>query len=245
MVTVKQVSELTGVSIRTLQYYDKIGLLPASSYTDAGYRKYDNAALERLEQILLFKELEFPLKDIKKILQSDNFDKSKALKQQIKLLKLKKEHVQNLIDLACAIEHTGGEYMDFTAFDTSKLEEYSEQAKKSWGETAQYKEFEEKNKDRTLPQMKEMSVQLMAIIAQFGTLKNKDTDDPAVIQQVARLQNFITENYYECTDTVLLQLGKMYACGGEFTQNINSAGGLGTAEFACKAIEAYCEKRSG
>ena len=79
MMTVSQVSELAGVSVRTLQYYDKIGLLEPSSVTEAGYRLYDDTALERLEQILLFRELEFPLKDIQAILDSPGFDREKAL----------------------------------------------------------------------------------------------------------------------------------------------------------------------
>ena len=75
MLTVHEVSKLTGVSIRTLQYYDQIGLLPPSEYTQAGYRLYDDAALEILQQILLFRELEFTLKDIKQIIQSPTFDR--------------------------------------------------------------------------------------------------------------------------------------------------------------------------
>lgn len=68
MMTVKEVSKLTGVTIRTLQYYDTIGLLPATEHTESGYRLYDDTAMERLQQILLFKELEFPLKEIKGLL---------------------------------------------------------------------------------------------------------------------------------------------------------------------------------
>ena len=90
MMTVHEVSRLTGVSIRTLQYYDRIGLLHPAGHTEAGYRLYDEAALETLQQILLFRELEFPLKDIKKIIGSPDFDRSKALGQQIELLELKK-----------------------------------------------------------------------------------------------------------------------------------------------------------
>ena len=76
MMTVNEVSKLTGVSIRALQYYDTIGLLPPAGYTEAGYRLYDDTAMERLQQILLFRELEFPLKEIKRILDSPNFDRS-------------------------------------------------------------------------------------------------------------------------------------------------------------------------
>ena len=86
MKTVHEVSRLTGVSIRTLQYYDRIGLLHPAEYTGAGYRLYDDTALEALQQILLFRELEFPLKDIQRIIRSPSFDRQKALDQQIALL---------------------------------------------------------------------------------------------------------------------------------------------------------------
>ena len=98
MMKVHEVSKLTGVSVRTLQYYDRIGLLHPSEYTGAGYRLYDDAALKTLRQILLFRELEFPLKDIQTIIQSPFFDRKKALDQQIELLQLKKERLENLID---------------------------------------------------------------------------------------------------------------------------------------------------
>ena len=93
MMTVNEVSKLTGVSIRTLQYYDTICLLKPIEYTESSYRLYDDTSLERLQQILLFKELEFPLKEIKKIIDAPNFDRNKALEQQIELLTMKKEHL--------------------------------------------------------------------------------------------------------------------------------------------------------
>ena len=126
MITVHEVSKLTGVSVRTLQYYDKIGLLHPAKYTDSGYRLYDDAALVKLQQILLFRELEFPLKDIKLIMDSPDFDYRKALEQQIDLLTLKKEHLENLLNLARGIKAIGVNKMDFTAFDTSKIDEYAE-----------------------------------------------------------------------------------------------------------------------
>ena len=100
MMTVNEVSKLTGVSIRTLQYYDTIGLLKPDGYTASGYRLYDDTALERLQQILLFKELEFPLKEIKRIIDAPDFDRDKALSQQIELLTMKKEHLEGLIAFA-------------------------------------------------------------------------------------------------------------------------------------------------
>ena len=117
MMTVKEASRLTGISIRTLQYYDKLGLLPAMR-TESGYRLYDDAALERLQQILLFRELEFPLRDIRTILDNPNFDRRKALRQQIELLTLKKQHLEDLIRLARTLQAAGGHTMQFKEFDT-------------------------------------------------------------------------------------------------------------------------------
>ena len=113
MMTVHEASKLAGVSVRTLQYYDKIGLLCPSGYTDSGYRLYDDAALEKLQQILLFRELEFPLKEIKEILSSPDFDRNRALEQQIELLTMKKEHLENLIHFARGLQSIGVRNMDF------------------------------------------------------------------------------------------------------------------------------------
>ncbi len=107
MMTVHEVSKLTGISVRTLQYYDKIGLFPPAEYTEAGYRLYDEESLARLQMILLFRELEFPLKDIKGIIDSPDFDRNKALEQQIKLLEMKKAHTENLILLAKGMKMLG------------------------------------------------------------------------------------------------------------------------------------------
>ena len=107
MMTVNEVSQLTGVSIRALHYYDQIGLLPAAGHTDSGYRLYDDAALERLQQILLFRELEFSLKDIQRILENSAFDRKMALEQQITLLTLKKQHLEALIALAEKLQKAG------------------------------------------------------------------------------------------------------------------------------------------
>ena len=241
MMTVKEVSDLTGVSIRTLHYYDQLGLLPAAGHTDSGYRLYDDAALERLQQILLFRELQFPLKDIQRILTNSAFDRRKALAQQIELLTLKKQHLESLISLAQKTLTTGGTYMDFTAFDTQKIQEYTRQAKQQWGATSAYKEFEQKTAHQTAQEAADMGSRLMEILAVFGGMQHKSPAAPAVQTQVKALQAFITEHYYTCTKEIFAQLGQMYGAGGEFTANINAAGGPGTAEFAAKAIEVYCE----
>ena len=249
MMTVNEVSKLTGVSIRTLQYYDKIGLLHPAEYTEAGYRLYDDAALETLQQILLFRELEFPLRDIKKIVESPDFDRSKALEQQIELLTLKKEHLENLIDLAKGLKLRGVRHLKFDACDTRKIDEYAAQAKAAWGTTPAYKEFEQKSKGRTREDDQNIAQGLMDIFAEFGAIKDTDlgTDkgtDPASAEAqalVKKLQDYITQHFYNCTNEILSGLGRMYAGGGDFTKNIDSYGGEGTAEFVHQAIEVYCK----
>lgn len=240
MMTVNEVSKLTGVSIRTLHYYDQIGLLHPSDITDAGYRLYDDTALERLQQILLFRELEFPLKDIKKIINDKDFDRNKALDQQIELLTLKKEHLENLIAFARGIKSTGVKNMDFKAFDTSKIDEYTKQAKQQWGDTDAYKEFEQKNKNRSKEDQAVITNGLMNLFVEFGRMMEEMPESDKVQSQVQKLQVYITEHFYQCTKEILSGLGKMYGSGGEFTENIDKAAGNGCAEFASKAIEIYC-----
>jgi DNA-binding transcriptional MerR regulator len=240
MMTVNEVSKLTGVSIRTLQYYDKIGLLHPAKYTEAGYRLYNDAALETLQQILLFRELEFPLKDIKEIISRPDFDRSKALEQQIKLLTLKKEHIENLIDLANGIKLLGVRKLKFEAFDTSKIDEYAAQAKAYWGKTPAYKEFEEKSRGRTKEEDKKIYQGMIDIFGEFGQIRNTEPSSKDAQALVKKLQDYITEHMYTCTKKILSSLGKMYAGGGDFTKNIDSYGGEGTAEFTSQAIEIYC-----
>ena len=241
MMTIHEVSKLAGVSIRTLQYYDKIGLLHPTGYTDAGYRLYDDTDLERLQHILLFRELEFPLKDIKEILNNSDFDRSKALEQQIELLTLKKEHIDNLINFALGIKMLGVKHMDFTAFDRSKLDEYSKRAKEQWGNTPEYKEFAERTKNRSDQEDKLLADRFMLLFKEAGEIRYSDPASPEAQDLVKRIQSFITENMYTCSNKILRGLGKMYSGGGDFTKNIDGYGGEGTGEFVDKAIQIYCD----
>ncbi len=246
MRTVNEVSKMTGVSIRTLHYYDQIGLLSPTTVTEVGYRLYDDTALERLQHIMLFRELQFPLKDIGDILNASNFDRNKALDQQIQMLTLKKEHIENLITFARGIRGIGVKNMknmDFSAFDAKKLDEYAAQAKAAWGKTEAYKEFEEKEKGRTKEQSDQIVEGMMALFIEFGLLmkEGKTAESDEAQEQVKKLQEYITEHFYTCTPKILAGLGKMYNGGGSMTENIDKFGGEGTADFAAEAIEVYCK----
>ena len=240
MRTVHEVSRLTGVSVRALHHYDRIGLLHPAKVTEAGYRLYDDAALERLQYILLFKELQFSLKEIKGILDSPDFDRGRALEQQITLLTMKKEHLEQLIAFARGIRLTGGKTMDFSAFDKRKIEAYAKQAKEQWGNTAAYEESVQKAAGRNSKEEQAVMENFMQIFAEFGKHKDAAPESAAVQGLVKKLQDYITEHFYQCSNEILRGLGQMYTENGEFTANIDGAGGSGTAAFAAEAIRIYC-----
>ena len=241
MKTVKQVSALTGVSVRTLHHYDEIGLLKPSKVTEAGYRLYDDASLRRLHAILLLRELQFSLKDVKEILDDPHFDPMQALQQQIELLELKKLHLTNLISHAREIQKTGVMHMDFNAYDTKKLDAYAAEAKKRWGHTDAWKESQEKAKGKTREDRTAEADGLMDIFRRLGAYRTGDPAAPGAQALIAELQEYITGHYYRCTNQILLGLGQLYAVGDEMNENIDRAGGPGTGDFACRAIEVYCK----
>lgn len=232
MKTVKEISRLTGISVRTLHYYDEINLLTPTKTTDAGYRLYDDTALERLHRILLFRELKFPLKEIKTILDNPDFDAKSALKEQIALLEMQKNRLDEIINSAREILTKGAENMNFSVFDKTEIESYANEAKQKWGHTDAYKEYEQKHSD-----FAETADEFMQFFAEIGKLKHLPSDSKEVQALIRKLQNFITENYYTCTDELLKQLGQMYVADERFKNNIDKAGGAGTAEFVAKVIQ--------
>ena len=234
MRTVSQVSSLTGVSVRTLHHYDAIGLLRPSAVTGAGYRLYDDDALERLHSILLFRELGFSLEEIRKILDEPGFDPMKALDRQIGLLEAKKERLEAVIVQAKEIRERG--YMDMKK---ERFDVYSEKAKAQWGDTPAWKEYEEKSEGRTAQRQRQLSDGLMEIFVRMGKVRHLGPESSGAQALVKELQDYISAHYYTCTAQILRGLGQMYAAGGEFTENIDKAAGNGTAVFARDAIEVF------
>ncbi len=154
MRTISQVAELTGISTRTLQYYDEIGLLKPTELTKSGYRLYDDEAMQKLQQILFFKELGFKLKEIKELLQKPDFDRIKAFKRQKELLLLKRNRTDRLIQLLSRLEK-GEQCMSFQEFDLSDyitaLEDFKNSSTddiiKYWGSIENFDLFIQKIKD--------------------------------------------------------------------------------------------------
>ena len=238
---IKEFAEFTGVSVRTLHYYDEIGLLtPAFVDKSTGYRFYDENSLIRMQEILFYRELDFSLKSIGEVLSSPNYDKNKALKEQKHLLTLKKERLERLIS---AIDGAVKGEIVMKAFDNSEFENYKREAKEKWGETDAYKEHAQRTKNYSKQKWNDLAAGMDHIMAEFALCMRKDeTPDSAVAQILVKLlQNHITENYYLCTNEILACLGQMYVADERFKNNIDKHAD-GTAAFICEAIEVYCRK---
>lgn len=242
---IREFAKLTGVSVRTLHFYDEIGLLKPSSVDEQdGYRFYDEYALTRMQEILFYRELDFPLKEIRMMVSSPDYDKQNALKEQKHLLTLKKERLERLISaLDGAMK---GEMVNMNVFDNSefeaKREEYAKEAREKWGDTAAYQESEKKTADYSADRWKQVNAAMDERIAEFANCKRKSfAPDSREAQALAkRWQDYITENYYTCTKEILAGLAEMYVADERFRSNIDRHGD-GTAQFMSDAIKAYCK----
>jgi DNA-binding transcriptional MerR regulator len=243
MKTVKEVSACTGVSIRALHHYDAIGLLKPTQITDAGYRLYDQAALERLRMIQVYRELGLSLKEIGTLLDASDHERNRILERQIGRMQEKVQKLQDRVSLAKGILVIGAKYMDFEGFDSKKMDEYSAQAKALYGKTDAYKEFQQKSKNRTPQQEKDLGGQVMDFFVRLGALRPCAPDCEAAQAWVRELQEFFTANYYTCTPQILKGLAESYAGGGSMTENIDRAGGPGTGAFAKEVIDIYVSRQ--
>lgn len=237
MKTVKEVSKIAGVSVRTLHHYDAIGLLKPTAITQAGYRLYDDAAIGRLQSILLFRELKFPLKEIKAIFDNPQFDMQKALSKQIELLEMEYERLGKLIAHAYNIQEKGEYTMDFSVFDATAINAYREEVAARWSGTKAYEEYCEKEK---AGEILEADSGLMVLLGEIGKFKTTSPEDTVVQEKISNLKDYITAHYYTCTPDILKCLGQMYMDDLRFKQSIDRAGGEGCAAFVNKAIMAYC-----
>ena len=237
----KEFAEFTGVSVRTLHYYDEIGLLtPAYVDEQTGYRYYDEGCLLRMQEILFYRELDFSLKRIGEIMSSPAHNANKALQEQKKLLVLKKERLERLI--ASVDDAVKGENV-MRAFDNGAYETYKAEVKEKWGNTDAYREHAEKTKNYSKGKWNALAGEMDDIFAEFAVcMKSGEEPGSAGVQGlVKRLQDHITENYYLCTNEILASLGQMYAADERFRNHIDQHAD-GTAAFVSEAVEAYCGK---
>ena len=131
--------------------------------------------------------------------------------------------------------------MDFSVYDQRKIDDYSARAKEKWGSTDAYKEYEQKTAGQSKADARSAAEGLMDIFRELGLIRTASPASDEAQALIKKLQDYITAHYYTCTSQILRGLGQMYAAGGEMTENIDNAGGEGTAVFAKDAIEIYCK----
>ena len=208
-----------------------------------GYRFYDETSLERMQEILFYRELDFPLKSIAEILASPNYDKQQALAEQKRLLTIKKDRLERLI---AALEQAEKGEITMSAFDNSEYEtarqQYEDEAKQRWGDTDAYKESQAKTAAYSKDKWNDALNGMNGVFADFAECKKcGETADSETAQRlVKKLQNYITSNFYHCTDDILAGLGQMYVCDERFKKSIDSHG-EGTAVFVAEAISVFCK----
>lgn len=240
LLTVKEAAALSGVSVRTLHHYHKVGLLAPAEVTQAGYRLYGREELARLQQILLYKELGFSLEEIRPLLGADRAFLRDALEKQTQLLMLKRKRLDKLIGLTQSLLKGEGT-MDFSAFDTkeidSQMEQYAQEVKERWGETLEYEESQKRMASYGKEEWEKVYAGMGDIFQRFAACMGEGPSSPGAQALVAEWRDFISENFYPCSDEVLQGLGQMYECDPRFQATFEkTAPGLG--KFIAEAIKA-------
>lgn len=242
---VSEVAKLSGVSVRTLHYYDEIGLLPPSLVNEKGYRYYEDGDIERLQEILFFRELDFSLKEIARILSRPDYDRREALERQKHLLALRRDRISDLIALLDA-NLRGEKRMSFKEFDMKDIEqaksEYGREAMERWGSTDSYAESAKKTARYGAADWERITAQSNELTTQFAALVGTNPQSREAQDLVRAWQQYISENFYTCTDQMLAGLAEMYVADERFRKSIDKAG-EGSAAFMRDAIRHYCEAK--
>ncbi|MBT2662636.1 MerR family transcriptional regulator [Bacillus sp. ISL-45] len=251
MYKVKEVAELTGVSVRTLHHYDRIGLLKPEALTYAGYRLYSEGNLERLQQIIVFKEMDFSLQEIKEIIERPEFNRKENLKKHRELLLAKKKRLEEMIlTVKRTIDSIEGGYQMadrdmFKGFNMKEIEEhqkkYSEEAKKKYDKET-VENVEKRTAGYSAEDWAEIQSKTDEIYKQLIARMDQGPEAQEVQQAVADWRQFITDHYYDCTLDIYRGLGDLYVADPRFTKNIDKHQ-QGLAAFFKEAIHFYCDQQ--
>lgn len=248
--TVHEVAELAGITIRTLHYYDKIGLLKPAIVTESKYRLYTDEDLRRLQEILFFREVGFALKEIKKLVRSPNYDRTEALKRHLDILQAQKERIEDLISFINS-EIDGVHKVSFVPFSNSKVselqEKYREEVLERWGSTESFKEYDTifSLKARRLQNEKLEGFFLTAQITfeKLALYENKSPSCREVQHIVKEWKEYISNHFYKCDEQMLSHLGQLYITDERFSSYINRFGNGNLASFFNKAIQIFCSRQ--
>ena len=241
--SVSQAARLAGVSVRTLRWYDEIGLLKPTEVTPAGYRFYHDEAMAELQQILFYRELGVPLDQIGRILSAPDNDRAEALRKHRTLLLMKRQRLDDMLRL---VDQTIGGTVMYderpkpTQADWEAVKkQYAQEAADRWGNTEAFLESREKHAGYTPEQEAQINAEMEEIFSAFGSCG--DPEGPEAQALVKRWQEHITRYHYHCTDIILSCLGEMYVNDPHFQESLDKYG-PGTARKMSDAIKAYCKK---
>lgn len=244
--TIKQLADLAHVSIRTLHFYDETGLLKPSFVKNNGYRFYEERELLRLQQILFFRELEFPLEEIKKIMDAPGFNNLEALKDQKKLLEVKAKRLQGLvgtIDKTIKKMTNKQSVQDdelYDAFGNEEMQKYQEEAKERWGNTDAYKQSVERVRKMGKEGLAEIQKKGEELIQKLVAVMNKDPKSKEVQDLIAQHYDGLRA-FYEPSLEMYKGLGDMYVADSRFTAYYDKFA-PGLAEFMKKGMYAYVDE---
>jgi DNA-binding transcriptional MerR regulator len=246
MYTIKEIADLGGVTTRTLRYYDQLGLVPPARIGENGYRYYDHGSLLRLQQILFFRELDVPLKQIKKNLNKPDFDPLQALKEHQLALNDQLRRLNRLLEtLEMTIKNLQGESdmtekQYFEGFDETR---YEDEVRELWGDTPMYEQSRQKWSSYSASKREEIKAEGESIFRRLVT-ENPDAkpDDQAVQEAVRDYYIYLNRNFYSCEVEFLRDLAEMWVQDSRFAVNFERIR-EGGAVFARKAVQIYCDNQ--
>lgn len=243
--TAKHLADLAGVSVRTLHWYDELGLLKPARDEKNGYRTYGEKDLLVLQQILFFRELEIPLKDIARIVADPGFDMAAALKDHRRVLMAKHGRLDSLIaTLTKTVRHMEqDERMTdeelYEGFSKEEIEEMKREAKARWGNTDAYRQSQERTAKMTKADWQAIKEESSRIIVAVAGLMDRPVGDPDVQEQIALYHKHMNR-FYDCSAEMFRGLGEMYVADPRFTATYEKVA-PGLAVYMRDAIAAYAD----
>lgn len=243
MRTVGEVAELAGVSVRTLHHYDELGLVVPSERSEAGYRLYDHADLERLQEVLALRALEVPLAEIRALLDDPTHDRVQVLREQAKRLRDRRDRLGDLLDRiedAIAAHDRGARQQETDMFDGTDHEQHAQEAEERWGDTEAWKQSQRRTSEYGEAEWDAIKAETEANEAAFADLLRDGVaaDDERTAPLVAAHRRHIDRWFYDCSEQVQRNLAAMYVADQRFTAHYDQRED-GLAQYVHDAVMAH------